>query len=155
MCTRKAPGRSRPGGTIPGILYVKGNLALKRRRYDEIVPSPYDVAAASVGEVRLYLNNADRVNVEEIRSTLGYGHAHERDRRTLTDPWEYAFGDAQHLESQGMFNMERERVVRILLSQVPENWDADLLYYAPGQASPSYHWSSTEGTLHHSQTTAE
>jgi hypothetical protein len=109
------------------------------------VPTPYDIAAASVGEVRLYLDSAFRVTVQELRSALGYEYAHERDHRTLTDPWEYAFGDARHVESQGMFDGERERVICILVNQVPGSWDADLLYYAPGRSSPLYEWSSTEG----------
>lgn len=119
------------------------------------MPTAYETAAALAGELRLYLNTADRVIVQELQSALGYGYACERDHRSPDDPWEYAFGDARAIVSGTTFDMERNRVTTILLSQIPSDWDADLMYHPPGRASAVYQWSSTEGTLHPYQTVNE
>ena len=108
----------------------------------------YDMSAATAGEVRLYLNAAGPVDVERLRSALAYGYAYQRDHRVPTDPWDYALGDARTLESEAMFDLERDRILHILSEQIPNGWEADLLYYPQGRSSPLYHWSSAEGTLH-------
>jgi len=123
--------------------------------YDQIVRTPYETAAISAGEVRLYLNTAERLIPQQLQSALGYGYECEHDRRTLTDPWDYAFGDARFIVSEIMFNTERDRVAHVLRSQVVGDWNADLLYYPPGQGSALYHWSSAEGTLHPYRTVSE
>jgi hypothetical protein len=115
----------------------------------------YETAAASAGEIRLYLDTVERVILQELQSALGYGYGSERDHRTLTDPWEYALGDARHIVSEVGFSAERDRVIHILLAQIAAGWDADLLYYPPRQGSAIYHWSSAEGTLHPYRTVNE
>jgi hypothetical protein len=112
-----------------------------------MVSTPYDAAVTSNGEVRLYVNIAGQVDLNQLRSALAYSYAHERDHRTPTDPWEYAFGDARRIESEVMFTAERDRIIRVLLVQIAGDWEADILYYPPHRASALYHWSSTEGML--------
>ncbi len=54
---------------------------------------------------------------------------------TASDPWEYAFGDARRIESEVRFNAERDRFIHLMLAEVAADWEADFLYYPPGQAS--------------------
>jgi len=115
----------------------------------------YDILAATTGEVRLYLNAADTVDIELLRSALGYKYAHQRDHRIPTDPWECALGDARIIESEAMFGLERDRILHILSEQIPSPWEADLLYYPRGRSSALYHWSSAEGMLHPVRTVRE
>ena len=119
------------------------------------MPTPYEIAAASLGEMQIYLDTAAPVGKEELRSALAYACAHERDHRNETDPWEYAFGDARQIESEASFEMERGRIIRILLVRVRSDWEVDVLYYPHGQASALYHWSSSQGTLHPYRTVTE
>ena len=105
--------------------------------------------------MRLYLNTLGPIVVHELQSALGYGYAYERDHRMVTDPWDYAFGDARRLESEDTFNLERDRIIHVLLAQVLGAWEADFLYHPPGQGSALYHWSSTEGKLLPYRTVAE
>jgi hypothetical protein len=107
------------------------------------VPTAYEIAAASTGELRLYLNTAGPLMLQELRAALGYGFAYEPDRRTAADPWEYAFGDARHVESEAVFQAERDRIIDILRSLAPDGWEADLLYHPPRQSSALYQWSTT------------
>ena len=117
--------------------------------------TPYEIAAAYLGEVRIYLQTAESVVTEDLRSVLGYAYSHQRDRRNASDSWESAFGDARQIESEVRFDLERERVVSILRAQVAGHWEADVLYYPRGQAQALYHWSSSEGTLHPYRTISE
>src|SRR5262249_6771 len=89
----------------------------------------------------------NRANVRKLALALRYSFAHEGEHRTETDPWEYAFGDPRRIESEPMFDEERQRVVRVLLDQTSGDWDADLLYHPAGEHSAVYHWSITEGML--------
>ena len=115
----------------------------------------YEIDAASLGEVRVYLDTAAPVLTAELQSALAYAYAHERDHRNETDPWEYAFSDARQIESGASFELERRRIVDVLLAQVAGDWDADVLYYPRGQASALYHWSSSQGTVHPYRTVTE
>jgi hypothetical protein len=119
------------------------------------VPTSYEVAAASLGEVRVYLQTAEPVVTDNLRSVLAYAYSHQRDHRNAYDPWESAFGDARQIESEVRFDIERERVVSVLRAQPASHWEADVLYYARGQAQALYHWSSSQGTLHPYRTITE
>jgi hypothetical protein len=99
------------------------------------------------GQVRLYVTILRQIDLNKVRSALAYSYAHERDHRTPTDPWEYAFGDVRRIESKMMFTAERDRLIRVLLAHISGDWEADVLYYPPQKASALYHWSSTEGML--------
>jgi hypothetical protein len=112
------------------------------------VPAACETAVISTGEVRLCLETIGPLALDKVRSALEYSFAHGRDHRTVTDPWEYAFGDPRRIETDAMFSFERDRVIQVVLSEVSGSWDADLLYYPPRICSARYHWSSSEGTLH-------
>jgi len=104
------------------------------------------------GEMRLYLEASNPVKVGDVQSALGYSFGYGRDHRTDSDPWEYCFSNAQDVESETAFLLERDRVIHALLSLVSGEWGADLLYNARGQGSALYHWSSSEGNSHPYQT---
>jgi len=111
-----------------------------------IVVAQYETAAASVGEVRLYIDAAQPLMMQGVKSALGYGYGAGRDRLNPDDPWEYAFGDARGLASEAAFEIERDRVRNILLSHISGDWEAEFMYYPPRRGSALYFWSSIEDT---------
>lgn len=108
----------------------------------------YEALALVNGEVHLYLNTASPIDAKELQARLAYAYSHQREHRTSSDPWESAFFDPRFIPSEAEFLKERDRVVEIMLSAIPGQWDANLTYYPPGQASALYHWSRSEGILH-------
>ena len=108
----------------------------------------YEALALVNGEVHLYLDTASPIDAKELQARLTYAYSHQREHRTSSDPWESAFFDTRFIPSEAEFLKERDRVVEIMLSAISGQWDANLIYYPPGQPSAPYHWSSSEGILH-------
>ncbi|MCL4851825.1 MAG: hypothetical protein KJZ78_10640 [Bryobacteraceae bacterium] len=108
----------------------------------------YEALALVNGEVHLYLDTASPIDAKELQARLTYAYSHQREHLTSSDPWESAFFDTRFIPSEAEFLKERDRVVEIMLSAIPGQWDASLTYYPPGRASGPYHWSSSEGILH-------
>jgi hypothetical protein len=110
--------------------------------------SSYETVARLNGELRIYVQTRAPIDLSAIQSRLGYRFASRRPHHTLTDPWEYAFGEPRMIHSEMDFIKERNGVVLIFTTELPAEWEAEILYYSPAGASAIYHWSSAEGILH-------
>ena len=109
------------------------------------VRHPYP--ATSNGEVRIYLSTKDHVDLDHLKSLLGYGYASVREHHANGDPWEWVVGDPRRISSQSDFTNERDRLIRIFLAELQTDWSFELLYHPTGRASALYHWSSDDGWM--------
>lgn len=99
------------------------------------------------GELRVYLSTQHPIDLVVLQAAIGYSTACQREKHAEGDPWEWVLAATRDLPSEAAFDRERRRLTQILLNVLDE-WQLDVLYYAPSRSLPSWGWSSTEGTLH-------